>query len=179
MKKGMGFGALIVIVLGFIVLLIILGVFGPQLTKSAKDALAKANITRPEDPGAAVPGTKIRDIPLPEKYFTGTRDEIKGKIVSELFACWNIMGRGNREKEKCIIITFDPVKPKLKRGELVTALKAKSENAAEALDDNWGLEDTINRGDELTPLAYLICADSDWGQDDDLFLTNNLAFDCE
>ncbi|VVB81065.1 Uncharacterised protein [uncultured archaeon] len=177
--KGMSTNAFIAIILGIIAILIILGAFGQPLLNYSKnifDKIIPSVISK--EPAATVPGTAVKELQVRERKLTGTHDEIKDAITSELLACWNQMERGKRQNEKCVVVILED--EKFTRAELVSALKAKSERAGTALDDNWGTGDIFSRGNELPGrTGYLICADYDRLSRNDLYLTNQRYYDCE
>lgn len=178
MKKGSSFA--LYIILGIIALLIILGTFWPLLKGYVLYAFDKVipGVIKTPGTSSAVPETTIKEVPVRERKLTGTHKENKEAIIDELNACWNIMQRGGRQNEKCVVIILED--DKFTRTELVTALKAKSEKAGKALDDNWGAGDIFARGNELPGrMAYLICADYDRTNRNDLYLTNQRYYSCE
>ena len=180
MKKGMGPGAFVAIILGIVAILIILGAFGQPLLNQAKVLFDKTipGVIKTPGTSSAVPETTIKEVPVRERKLTGTHKENREAIIDELNACWNIMQRGGRQNEKCVVIILED--DKFTRTELVNALKARSEKAGNALDDNWGAGDIFARGNELPGrMAYLICADYDRTNRNDLYLTNQRYYACE
>lgn len=180
MKKGMGTGAFVVIILGIVAILIILGAFGQPLLAKTKEVFDKIipGVIKTPGTSSAVPETAIKEVPVRERKLTGTHQENKQAITDELYACWNLMERGKRQNNKCVVVILED--DKFTRTELVNALKAKSERAGRALDDNWGTGDLFARGNQLPGrMGYLICADYDSVSRNDLFLTNHRYYSCE
>jgi len=95
----------------------------------------------------------------------------QNQLVDILHNCYTTMDDGDKDNFPCRVVDLTI---SVRKNELVNALNQRSSHAGEALSDNWSEELTLKPG------TYFICADNDaWPNDDDLFLTSNLEFNCE
>lgn len=158
-----------------IFLAIVVLIFGPAMFSYGKNVLEQWGVIHTEnETGTRVIGETAL---IPAIELTGTREEVKTQIINSLYGCWNQMKRKEIDTHKCAPITFSGYT--FSRAELVNGLNAKDEEAGEAFNDNWSeyLEDKF--GNTLPEGKYLVCADYDWPDDDDLLLSTDMNDDCE
>ena len=190
MKKGMTAGQLVIMliaIIGFIFFLIY--IVAPTWSTGKEFLLKKLpNITQIFSGGevsTSVPGATVKYVPTAFKQLGGTRDQILDAIAADLRACWNQVLRTKKDQLKWTEIIFVKTDPVFTRKELIDAVGGPSTEIGKSLDGKWGSGDQYPRGDTLPGnIGYLICCDydSNWwpiADDADLYITNNLMFDCE
>lgn len=163
---------MIVLLIG---LLIILSALGPGKLKELVNPIFGDFFQDEAQSGTRVTGENTEtDIPLLE--LVGTKNEIKQQLANNILSCWTLMRRGNYDKLLCSHVVWSNTT--ITRSELVKTLEQRDEFAAGRLEDNFDQHDLPESGNLDPDITYLVCADADWPDSDDLIITSNLQDDC-
>lgn len=189
MKGAMTVGQLMIMLIVIVSLLFFLMyVFKPTWIYAIgllKGPLNISKILPSEEISTTVPGGVVGVVPTPFKQLSGTREEILKAIAADLRACWNTVLRTKKDSLIWSEITFLKTDPVFTKQEVIDAVGGPSTDIGKSLDSKWGSGDQFDRGDALPGnIGYLICCDYDsnvWPipNDVDLYITNNLKFNCE
>ena len=203
MSKGMS-PALVALILGIIAIVVILATAGRPMVQQLQSFFAPGGLASPqEEESGGVSGSEGAG--LPTLLISGSKDEMKTKLVNLLLECWK---SHDKDEHGCYIVDFDVpggaqgtrVSREARlinlgewgqaftREEITAELQKRQQSDAAAGFDPQSTWQKVRfqspialgfvKGGTVTIPRYKICVDEDVGQDE-LFLADTVAARCE
>jgi len=177
MKKAMGLGATVFIVLGLVGMILIISIFAPKLYNLANNIFTKGEFSteRQEEPGVVVPGTVVGTTGGDVKTLSADANIATRELARETVNCFILLTKRNMGKDtRCGIIKVnEQMTGEIEKNKFVEELGkmgAEGDEMVSGEDEyNWNVEDKLVSYSE----PFILC-----GSDgDEIYLTRD-ADDC-